>query len=272
MSQPATVRSQPRPTLARRLRDLWASRELLTNLVRSELKVRYRNSIFGFAWSMVTPLAMMIIFTFIFTRVFRANIEDFPIFFLVGFLPWQYFGNAVQGGMGTIVANGNLIKKVYFPREVLPLAHVGAQSVHFLLSLLVLLAYLVYRGYNFAPTLPLLIVAILLHTVFIAGLTMIFAAANVAFRDLQEFSNVIFLLWFYSTPIIFPLELVPAGYQTVLRFNPMTLYIGLYRNALYSLTWPSAKLLAATAAIAVLTLMVGYVAFLRLSTTFAKEV
>jgi ABC-type polysaccharide/polyol phosphate export permease len=265
-----------RPGLARRARrrlgELWAARELLFNLVSAELKVRYRKSVFGFAWTMLTPLGMVLIFTFIFERVFRANVKDFPVFFLVGFLPWQYFGNSVMGGTGIIVGNSNLIKKVYFPREVLPLAHVLAQSVHFLLSLVVVFAYLIYRGDNFIPLLPLLLVAIVLLTIFNAGLTMAFAAANVVFRDLQELVQVLFLLWFYATPVIYPLELAPPRYRTLLLLNPMTSYLSLFRHAMYNLTWPAARLIAGTTAVALLTLACGYAAFTRLAVSFAKEV
>jgi lipopolysaccharide transport system permease protein len=255
-----------------RLKELWQSRELLFNLVSAELKVRYRRSIFGFAWTMLTPIGMMLIFTFIFTRVFRAGIENFPVFFLAGFLPWQYFANSIMGGTGIVVGNANLIKKVYFPREVLPLAHVLSQSVHFLLSLVVLFGYLIYRGDNFYSHLPLLLLATVLLTIFSAGLTMAFAAANVAFRDLQELVQVLFLLWFYATPVIYPLEMAPAGYQLLLRLNPMTSYLTLFRQSMYYFTWPSARLLAGTTIVALVTFVVGYAAFTRLAVSFAKEV
>lgn len=272
MSAEGTLPNFRRPRFVARLQELWAARELLANLVRTELKVRYRNSVFGFAWTMVTPLAMMLIFTFIFTQVFRFDIPNFPVFFLAGFLPWQYFSNSTVGGMATIVGNADLIKKVYFPREVLPLAHVLSTSVHFLLSLLVLIGYLIYRGDGFLVLLPVLIAAIALQATFNTGLTMAFAAANVPFRDLQELAQIIFLLWFYATPIIYPLDLVPPRYRILLRLNPMTLYVELYRDAMYHLSWPSLKLVAATTITAVVALAVGYTAFSRLAVTFAKEV
>lgn len=256
----------------RRLRELWAARELLRNLVSMDLKVRYKNSAFGFAWSMTTPLAMMVIFTIVFTRVFRAPIPDFPIYFLVGFLAWQYFSASVMGGVGSIVGNANLIKKVYFPREVLPLAHVFAQGVHFLLALLVLFGFLLYRGENFLPFLPLLLVTIAIQTILNAGLTMIFAAANVPFRDVQELAQVVFLIWFYATPIFYSPEMAPPTYRTILQLNPMTIIVTLYRHALYALTWPSLHFILAATAVSVVVFIVGYVAFSRLAVTFAKEV
>lgn len=263
--------SLPRRVVAR-LSELASRKELLANLVVRDLKVRYRNSILGFAWSMVSPLAMMLVFTVIFTQVFPTGLEDFTVFFLAAFLPWLYFSNAVQGSVGAIVGNANLIKKVYFPREILPLSTTLAQGIHFLLSLAVFAVFILVKGYNFLPFLPLLIVVAAIQTVLNAGLSMLFAAGNVVFRDLQELTNVIFLLWFYGTPIIYQFEMAPPGYQWVLRLNPMTWFVGAYRDMLYYLQVPSAKLLLACCAFAAVSFVAGYALFSRLAVTFAKEV
>lgn len=251
---------------------LWGSRELLRNLVARDLKVRYKNSLLGFAWSLLTPVLMMIIFTFIFTQVIRMGIDNFPIFFLAGFLPWTYFSNSVQGSVGAIVGNGPLIKKVYFPREVIPLSTVLSQAVHFLLALTVFGVFMVINGYNFLPFLPLLIAVIVLQTLFNAGLAMAFAAANVWFRDLQELVGVIFMLLFYGTPIIYQLEMVPERFRPFLELNPMSWFVGFYRQVLYHRALPSLKLAIGCTAIALVTLVIGYALFNRLAVSFAKEV
>lgn len=256
----------------RKLRELLQARELLRNLVVRDIKVRYKNSVLGFAWSMLTPLAMMLVFTFIFTKVFRVPLKDFPLFFLAGFLPWTYFSNAVTGSVGAIVVNGNLIKKVYFPREVLPISTVLSQGIHFLLSLIPFGVYALLKGYNFIPFLPLLLVAFVLQTLFNSGLAMAFAALNVVLRDIQELIGVIFLVWFYGTPIIYQLEMVPERFQAVLLLNPMTQFVALYRQILYHLTLPSLKLVGVCAGSAIASLLIGYALFSRLAVTFAKEV
>lgn len=256
----------------RRLRELWRTRELLRNLVVRDIKVRYKNSVLGFAWSMLTPLAMMLVFTFIFTKVFRVQLKDFSLFFLAAFLPWTYFSNAVVGSVGAIISNANLIKKVYFPRELLPLSTVLSQGVHFLLSLVPFGVYALVKGYNFLPFFPLLVLAFFLQTLFNAGLAMAFAAANVVFRDIQELISVIFLVWFYGTPIFYQLEMVPEKYRFLLLLNPMTLFSGFYRQILYHLTFPSLKLVLACAGYALVSLVTGYALFARLAVKFAKEV
>lgn len=273
-TQPGTL-PRRRPLIrqaGRKLRGLWQARELLKNLAARDLKVRYKNSALGFGWTMLTPVAMLLVFTFIFTKVFRSPIDHFPVFFLAGFLPWTYFSNSVVGSVGAIVSNGNLIKKVYFPREVLPLSTVAAQGVHFLLSLTVFAVYMLIEGFNFLPFLPLVIAAFLLQTMFNAGFAMAFAAGNVSFRDLTELVQVIFLVWFYGTPIIYSLDNVPERYQFIIQANPMSWFIEFYRQLLYHLSLPSLKVVGICAGSSVLALVVGYTLFSRLAVTFAKEV
>lgn len=226
----------------------------------------------GFVWSMLTPIAMVAIFSFVFTRVFRSPMPDFPVFFLGGFLSWQYFSNSLTGSVGAIVGNGELIKKIYFPREVLPAATVLSQGVHFILSLAVFSVYMALVGYNPLAQFHILVLAFVLQTVFNLGIAMTVASANVGFRDLQELLAVILLIWFYGSPIIYSLDMVPEPYRGLLMLNPMTWFIGLYRQALYFLDTPSLELLGSAAGVSILSLTFGYALFSRLSMSFAKEV
>ncbi len=268
---PPATRKRAR-TAGRKLQELWDSRELLWSFVVRDLKIRYKNSVLGFAWSLLTPLALMVVFTFIFTKVFVVGPRDFAILFLAGYLPWQYFANSVVNSVAVIVNNSDLIKKVYFPREFLPIATVLSQLVHLALSLAVLGVYLIFKGHNFLPYLPVLLLAMLLLTFFNMGVSMVFAAANVRFRDIQELTPVIFLLWFYGTPIFYSFEMVPAGYKTLLLLNPMTWYLDLFRRVLYFPRSPSASLVAVAFGLALVSFGLGYGVFLRLARTFAKDV
>jgi ABC-type polysaccharide/polyol phosphate export permease len=268
-----------------KLGDLWASRELLRNLVGKELKVRYKGSFLGFAWSLLTPLLMTGIFTVVFAQFLRIGVPDFATLFLSGYLVWQFFSNSVNASVGAIVGNGPLIRKVYFPREVLPLSLVLSQAVHLLLALTATAPlFLIQRG-NFLPYAPALLVGIVLATLFTAGMSMLFAAANVGFRDLQELVQVIFLAWFYATPVIYPLffvyENAPAFLPLIL-LNPMTWYVRLFQTVLYGIplnatasappSWPTTSTLAVCAVSAAVTLGLGYWLFHRLAVSFAKEV
>jgi ABC-type polysaccharide/polyol phosphate export permease len=305
----APVRRVPLRALREKLVDLWLARELLRQLVGKELKVRYKNSALGFVWSLLTPALMTVVFTVIFQYVIRIQVIDFAAFFLSGYLVWQFFQNSVQGSIGAIVGNGSLIKKVYFPREVLPLSIVLSQVVHLVLALVAVSPYLIWaRGWSMLTHLPAIIVGIVLVTTFTAGISMLLAGANVPFRDLQELIVVIFMVWFYATPIIYPIAMVTGSntaaggiFAYVLNANPMTWFVKLFRESIYGTvvsnprcaefatvnpsdpcpyrpfltlpqSWPSPELLLGCTLAAVGAFVVGYLAFHRFALNFAKEV
>jgi ABC-type polysaccharide/polyol phosphate export permease len=268
--------------------DLWSSRELLRNLVAKELKVRYKGSILGFLWSLVTPLLITGVFTIVFATFLRIPLGDgnFATFFLSGYLVWQFFSNSVNSSVNAIVGNGALIRKVWFRREVLPLSLVLSQAVHFGLALLATSPlFLYFRGFN-PETLPAILLGFMLLVLFTAGMSMIFAAANVGFRDLQELTQVIFLAWFYLTPVIYPLFFVERAEARwalpIVLANPMTWFVEFFHTALYGIptdpgvnpppAWPDLTTWLVCAGWAVGTLAVGYWMFNRLAATFAKEV
>lgn len=284
-----------------KLSDLWSARELLRQFVAKELRIRYKNSTLGFLWSMLTPAMMTIVFTALFGFAFRLDIDDYAAFFLSGYLLWQFFQTSSQSSITAIVGNGALIKKVWFPREVLPLSMVLAQLTHFLLAMLVLGPFLVVtRGWEVLLYIPAALAVVVILAVFTSGMAMVFAGANVPFRDLQELIVVIFLIWFYATPVLYPPALVTSSSEPVVaalgsvtRFNPMSWFVELFRTATYGtvrttsgtsggvaeLTFattgpalPDAELFAVATAFSLLTFTVGYVLFNRLALTFAKEV
>ncbi|MGH3994702.1 MAG: ABC transporter permease, partial [Pseudonocardiaceae bacterium] len=268
------------------LGDLWNARELLRQLVGKELKVRYKGSALGFLWSLVTPLLLTGVFTVVFANFIRVPLGDgnFATFFLSGYLVWQFFSNSVTSSVGAIVGNGALIRKVWFRREVLPLSLVLSQAVHFGLALLATSPlFLYYRGFH-PEVLPALLVGFLLLAAFTTGASMLFAAANVGFRDLQELTQVIFLAWFYLTPVIYPLFYVSDNapqFLLLVRANPMTWFAELFHRILYGTPtaganlppgWPEATTWLVCAGWAAATLGIGYWLFNRLAVTFAKQV
>lgn len=275
---PEDVLAMPPPEPRRRrparqvLTELWHSRELLETLVTRDLKIRYKGSVLGFAWSMVTPLALVLVFGFIFTKAFVIpGTPNFSLFFLTGYLPWQLFAGSLSDSVVVLVHNGSLLRQINFPREYLPLSKVLAQTIHFLLSLLVLFAFALILGYNFFPFLGVLVLTVTLHLAFVLGLSMGLAAVNVVFRDLQELLQVILLIWFYATPLIYRLEQLPSEYRWIILLNPMTWYMDLYRHSLYYLVFPPIKVVLVCAALSCASLAVGYVLFIRLAHRFCKE-
>jgi ABC-type polysaccharide/polyol phosphate export permease len=273
-----------------RVGELRQARELLANLTRKEVKVRYKNSYLGIVWSLLTPLLMTAIFTVVFATFLKIPVDRFASFFLSGYLVWQFFSNSVNASVGAIVGNGPLIRKVYFPREVIPFSLVLAQAFHFCLALLATAPFFFWQRGNFLPYLPAALIGLVLLTAFAAGMSMIFAALNVSFRDLQELTQVIFLAWFYGTPVIYPLYLTDGAHALIIRLveaNPMTWFVQLFQRALYGVPapipepgqpgasppqWPSLETFAVCAAWALGTLLVGWWLFRRRAVTFAKEV
>lgn len=265
------------------LTELIRYRELVRNLVVRNLKVRYRNSALGFLWSLLSPLAMMAVFTIVFTFMMPNNtIRKFPVFVLCALLPWSFFRDSVTRSVTSIVSNAPLIKKVYFPREVLPLSVVLSNLINFLLALFALFAMLFafrVRLTIWALLLPLVIVTQLLFTL---GLGFILSTANVFYRDTRMIVDVAMQAWFFLTPIFYPIDILPKdrlllGFDVNLQrwtyiLNPMASLISTYRVILYHGARPAPDFFLRTFVTSLLTLVVGYLVFVRHSRVFAEEV
>lgn len=270
------------------LREIWAFRDLVLNLVIRDLKVRYKYSVLGILWSLLNPLFMMLIFALVFTLFLKQNIVHFPVFFLSGQLPWNFLQASVMGGTATIVGNGGLIKKVYFPREVLPLAFVLSNLVHFGLALLVLGGFIIFTGIGFTQHLIWLPLIIFLHFLFVLGLGFFTSAINVFYRDTMMIMDVALQAWFFLTPIFYSMEAIPETatiggwaipvHQLVRWLNPMASIVDLYRNVLYGDPTnavpgpPDLSFLIRTAVTALIVFFVGWWIFRRVSPRFGEEV
>jgi ABC-2 type transport system permease protein len=238
----------------RYLKEVIASRELLVNLVAREIKGKYSRTIFGQLWSLVNPLALMLIYTFVFGLIFRAHpapgdpsgLNVFALWLLCGLLPWIFFSTVITAGAGSLVANAGLIQKVYFTRIVLPLSVVGSSAYNWLFEMFVLVVALSIAGSFVLPWLPLLLVSMVLLSVFSAGIALMVAVANVYFRDTQWFLSIALQIGMYLTPIIYPISLVEqaskdvggiAGTSITLidiyRLNPMDHFVTVFRQVLY---------------------------------------
>ena len=271
------------PSVFARLRELVRYRDLIRNLVVSEIKTRYKNSILGFVWSLLNPLAMMLVFTVVFGVLWpNQQMEKYPIFLLCGLLPWNFFAASVVSSMNSVLGNGNLIKKVYFPREVLTIAAVLAQLVNFLLALVVLFAALLIFRTNFSPWLWTLPFIILIQTCFSLGIGLVLSTLQVFYRDTQMAMEVVMLAWFFLTPVFYRAAQLPTTYQVagidlpVQRIMyilcPMASLINVYRDLLYFGYRTDIDFFIRTALTALLSLGFGYWFFTRYSDRFGEEV
>jgi ABC-type polysaccharide/polyol phosphate export permease len=243
------------------------------NLVIRDIKLRYRNSVLGFIWCLGNPLLMMAVFTVVFTILMPTDIPKYPIFILCALLPWNYFNTAIMGSIDSIVGNAHLIKKVYFPREVLPLSIVLANLVNFLLALIVLFAMLFAFRVRLTPWALYLPLIILIQTIFTLGLALIFATLNVFYRDTKIIMEVGMLAWFFLTPVFYRIEdLVPQYARLMYWINPMASFISWYRIVLYYGTSMELGFIFRTFVTSVIALVVGYLVFTRYSPVFGEEV
>jgi lipopolysaccharide transport system permease protein len=270
-----------------KLRELWFYRELVRNLIIRDLKARYKNSILGIIWSLLNPLLMMVVFTVVFTVFGRTDIKVFPAFLLCALLPWNFHAASVTGGMSSIVGNANLIKKVYFPREVLPISLVLSNLVNYLLSLPVFFVlgwalHVPLSGGLISGYIVWLPLVLVVQVTFSLGIALILATINVYYRDIALLMEPLMTAWFFLTPIFWDVKLLPEGYpfmglsipiqRLVYILNPMASIIASYRDILYFGRQPGLDFLGRTVVTALGVLVIGYLVFHRFSTRFGEEV
>jgi ABC-2 type transport system permease protein len=272
------------------------------NLVRKELKVKYTASVLGAIWSLLNPVVFLAVFSFV-SLVLGNNIPSFPVYLLAGLLPWNLFSASITQASESILGNANLVKKVYFPREVLPLASIGVALVDFMLQMGVLLLFLIVTGYAFRHSfnvtfLLLFPVSFVTLLVFSIAISFYVSALNVRYRDVRHLLNIGLLVWFWATPIVYASGFVQAKLSgrviagvdlfTVYMLNPLASIVGGFQRALYGVVDPSpapgqpsvlfdvsvawlAAVLGVVLAASLLLLWQAWRTFFRLSGDFAEE-
>jgi ABC-type polysaccharide/polyol phosphate export permease len=261
--------------LATDLREVWRYRSLLHMLVVRDLKTRYRGSVLGVAWSFLQPLGMMIVLTFAFSVITRGSpeIEHYPVFVLSGWLAWGFFTAAVTGATGSIVANSALVKKVYFPRLILPISVVLSSMINFLLALPVWLVVALLSGLALPVTLLLLPAVIAIQIVLCIGVSFLLSTLNVFYRDTQFILELAMLALFFLTPIWYDIDKAqPEIGLWVRRLNPMASLVNIYQDLMYWGRPTDLDFVLRTALTAGLVLVVGYLVFTHFSPRFGEEV
>jgi len=228
------------------MHEVWTYRELLRNLVRKELKVKYKSSVLGFVWTLLNPALYLVVFSIVFKVILQSGVEYFAVFLLSGLLAWNLFAAAVSGGCGSMVSNASLVQKVWMPRQILPLASIGAALMHFFFQLCVLIGALVVFQRPMAWSLiPLLFLALIVLIIFSAALAIAFSAMNVYMRDMQHLLELLLLAWFWMSTIVYPYRQVAdrlGAKSFVLLLNPMIPIVIAFQKVIYNPA-PSANIL-----------------------------
>jgi lipopolysaccharide transport system permease protein len=260
-----------------RLHELVNYRDLVSNLTVRDLKLKYKGSVLGVAWSLLNPLLMMTIYTAVFSVFLRAvTVPHYWALVLGGLLPWVFFSNSITSATVSFIRTPNLITKVYFPIEALPMAAVLANFVNYLISLCVLLVILAFVGL-LGPSLLLLPVILLAHLALTLGLALSIAAITVYFRDLEHLVTIGLTAWFYLTPVLYPLDprALPPGagkYIHYLYLNPLSWLFESYHSVLFYRTWPDPTMFTLMLLSALFSITVGYMLFTRLRPRIPEEV
>ena len=250
-------------SLFQNLKTLVRRRELLVRMMHREVSSRYRQSFLGIAWGFIKPLAAVAIFTFLFSGIAKipSDRHPYPLFALTGLLPWTLFSVAISSGISSLTSQQNLVTKIYFPREILPLASLAASTLDFLITLLLLMGMMLFFNieltWNIFFVFPILVIEIFLT----AGITLFLALVNVWFRDITHAAALMLQLWMFLTPVLYPFRLVPEAYRNLLRCNPMVGVVEGIRAALINGETPDMGLLVISAGVSVLVFVAGYQTF-----------
>ncbi len=261
------------------------SRELFLNLTLRDLRSKYRRSVLGWTWSAINPLATMVVYTIVFALVFRARPEPgfnglnvYALYLLCAMLPWNFFTMSVMGSVAGVVGSSALIKKTYFPRELIPAASTASSFVLHLIEMGLLTAVIVgFGNYTVLYYLPIVVFLMVVMAMFGVGLGLLLSSINVFYRDIEHFTNILFLVWFYMTPIIYPDTLLKSHHLlgvnalTVAKINPMTDLTECFRNVMYYDRLPALPEFTYSLVWALIFLVAGLYVFNRLTDRFAEE-
>ncbi|MBI4319106.1 MAG: ABC transporter permease [Chloroflexi bacterium] len=249
-------------------------RELLVEWTKRDIRARYKQSVLGIAWAIAQPLSMVLIFTVVFSYFVRVPTDGlpYPVFAFAALLPWTFFSNAISFAATSLTNNLNLVTKIYFPREILPVSAVIASMIDFSVGAIALLALFVFYRTPLGPTALWFPIVLTFQIGLTLGIALIVAAANVFYRDVRFVVPLATMLWMYATPVIYPVSIVPEGYRSIYLLNPMAGFVDAYRNVLLKQQWPDLGSLASAAATSLFILAIGYAFFKHVELDFADVI
>ncbi len=253
-------------------KELYQYRELLKTNVQKEIRGKYKGSFLGVLWSFLNPLLMVLVYALVFPYIMRTNVDNYLVYLITGVIPWNFFTTCITTGCNCVWINGGIIKKVYFPREILPISVVAAGLINFLISCVIILLFVLFGGIGFSVQLLWLPLIAIIQSALSLGLLFILSAINVYVRDIEYLVGFLLNLLFYATPILYTADMFPESIRWVLYLNPMTTIIESYRNIFYYQQSPALTSLMIVFAVSFMILIIGYLIFKKLERGFAEEV
>ena len=260
------------PQMIAQIKELYAYRQMIVSLVRKDLRGRYKGSVLGFLWTFINPLFQLVVYTIVFSYILKSSIDKYYLYLFVALIPWIFFSASITGGSASIVAQKDLVKKIYFPRQVIPISYVTSCFVNMLLCFIVIFAVVIVAGVRLDPLALLCLPIVMLVEYLLAlGMALLSSAVTVYFKDLEHILGIVSMAWMYLTPIMYDKSIVPERFLPLFNINPMTHIIECYRAVLYYGQVPQLSSLLSSFVLGVLFLLVGWLVFDRLQKHFAEE-
>lgn len=253
------------------IKELYAYRTMIVSLVRRDLRGRYKGSALGFLWTFLNPLLQLGVYTFVFSIILPSSVDKFYMYLFIGLIPWLFFSSSLQDGTSCIITSKELVKKIYFPRLVLPISAVSASFVNMLFSMAIVFAALILSGIGISRYVFFLPVIMLLEYAFVLGIVLIFSAVNVYLRDMEHIVTILVMLWFYGTPIVYPISVIPERFLGLYYINPMTSIIEAYRDVLYYQKMPELINMIPVLIWGAVSTVLGCILFNKMQRGFAEE-
>lgn len=253
-------------------KNLYQYRELLKTNVKKEIRGKYKGSFLGILWSFLNPLLTVLVYAIVFPYIMRVQVPNYLIFLIVAIIPWNFFTTCITTGCNCVWLNGGIIKKVYFPREILPISVILAGLVNFLISCVIILIFLLFGGVGFSIHLVWLPIIAIIQSALSLGLLFILSAINVYVRDVEYVVAFVINLLFYGTPILYTVDMFPKQISFLLQINPLAHLIDAYRSIFYYQCMPKFSSLLYLTITSLTILCIGYFVFRKLEKGFAEEV
>ena len=252
-------------------KNLYQYRELLKTNVKKEIRGKYKNSFLGVLWSFLNPLLQIIVYAIVFQVILKNPKENYAIFLCCGLIPWTFFSSSITRSAFTMIENGNIIKKVYFPREILPISIVTSETVNFMISTIIILGFVLFGGLGISKYIIFYPLVLLAQYILLIGISLIVSSISVYVRDLQHLIGVAMQLLFYATPIVYATDTIPENFRWILNLNPMTYIINGYRDVFYNKEMIDIIPLALLILISIAVCGIGYIIFNKLQKGFAEQ-
>jgi len=252
-------------------KDLYKYRELLKTNIKKDITGKYKKSFLGILWSFISPLLQIAVYAFVFQVILKSEIPNYTVYLCCGLIPWQYFSAVIMRGAACVIDNGNIIKKVYFPREILPISVVTSEGVNFLISTIIILGFAIFGGIGLSINILWYFVVLIIQYIVSIGFAFIVSSFTVYFRDLLHLLSIIIQLLFYATPIVYATSAVPVELQWIVKINPMSYLIDAYRNIFYNKMPPEITELLICLGMGLALCVIGYFTFRKLEKRFVEE-